>query len=222
MECVIYIRTSTVDQNPLNQLRDCESIRPKDKKIDTFIDYYLLEDKQTAWKDNIERPSFEKLREGIKNNKVKYLIVWDLDRIYRNRKRLITFFAFCKLHNCKIYSYRQKFLNQLNDIPEPWNEILHDMMVQVMGWMAEDESDKKSQRVKSAIRKRKGKTYSYKGNQWGRKPISTYKRNMILKLHNEDMFSLRRISKEVGVSLGVVHKTIHENDTKKEIVLPIS
>jgi len=40
---------------------------------------------------------------------------------------------------------------------------MHDLMLNIMGWIAQDESDKKSKRVKAAIRKENGITKSYKG-----------------------------------------------------------
>ncbi len=216
-ETIIYIRTSTKEQNPYNQLKDCESIRPKDQKTNTFVDYMLLEDEQSAWKDDKDRVGFDKLRSYIKNNKIRNLIVWDLDRLYRNRKKLIAFFKFCKIHRCKIYSFRQKFFEEINNMPEPWNEAIYDLMLQIMGWIAQDESDKKSDRIKAAVRKRNGRTTSYKGNVWGRKPISTYKRNKIISSYIQDMKPYRVIASEVGVSIGVVHKTIKEMDIRKTI-----
>ena len=41
----------------------------------------------------------------------------------------------------------------------------------LLGAVAEEESRRKSRRVKKAIRKVGGKTLSFKGNKWGRKPI---------------------------------------------------
>ena len=76
-----------------------------------------------------------------------------------------------------------------------------------MGWMGEEESRKKSERIKSAIRIKKGKKVSYKGKTWGRKPISTIKRNKILKLRNQGR-SYREIAQEVKISVGAVHKTL--------------
>lgn len=198
----IYIRTSTTEQNPENQLRECLS-------INRYGDYDLFSDQQSAWKDNIEREQFSKLKKGIKSNKYSHLIVWDLDRIYRNRKRLIQFFEYCKIYNCKVHSYRQKWLEDLHTIPEPFNEIMHGLMLQLMGWLAEDESNKKSQRVKAAVRKKGNQTVSYKGNRWGRKPVSTFKKNLVKKLNAEGK-SIRNIAKEVNLSVGAVHKTVKE------------
>jgi len=161
----------------------------------------------------------------IKQRKVDHLIVWDLDRLYRNRKRLIDFFELCKLYDCKIHSFRQDWLEQLNKIPEPFNEIMYNLMLQVMGWLAEEESIKKSERVKSAVRRKGNKTISYKGNVWGRKSLSNKVKQEILKLHKQGL-SLREIADSVWywdknnnrkfVSKSVVHKIIQESNDNNQ------
>lgn len=207
---IIYIRTSSEDQNPENQLKDCLRL--------CNGEYTLFKDKQTAFKDNVQREQFNKAIKLIKSNKVKDFYVWDLDRIYRNRKRLKEFFELCKIYNCNIHSYNQQWLEELLKIPEPFNDIMYDLMLNLMGWLAEDESKKKSDRVKIAIRKKNGVTRSYKGNKWGRKAINKKVIDEILEKHKKGK-KLREITEEVtywdknnnkkNVSLGFVHKVIN-------------
>lgn len=204
---IIYIRTSTQEQNPKNQLKDCLF-------INNYGKYELFEEKQSAFKD-INRIEFEKIRTLIKQNKVEHLIVWDLDRLFRNRKKLIEFFEFCKIYKCKIHSFRQDWLEQLHKMPEPFNEIMFNLMLQIMGWLAEEESKKKSERVKIAYQNRKG--------AWGRKSLSKNVIKEVLDLSKKDI-SIRKISQSVfywdknknkkNVSPSVVHKIIKENTTK--------
>lgn len=222
-ETIIYIRTSTEEQTPELQTKDCEALANKLG----LNEQEIISDKQSAWKDNIEREGFEKLTEAIKRKEIKNLICWDLDRLYRNRKRLIEFFQFCKIYNCKIYSARQDWLESLNKIQRPFNEIMFDLMLQIMGWLAEEESSKKSMRVKNAVRREQGVTQSYKGNKWGRKALSQNVINQILELHKQGL-SIRKIAKQVfyndknnnrkSVSIAVVHKTITENNNNKSLV----
>ena len=54
---IIHIRTSTEDQNPENQLKDCLSIYKEE-----WGEYKLFEEKQSAWKDNVTREVFEEER----------------------------------------------------------------------------------------------------------------------------------------------------------------
>ncbi len=210
MKTYIYIRTSTEEQNPKLQLKDCLS-------INKYGEHKVLEEKQSAWKDK-ERIIFESLRALIKKGEVKHLIVWDLDRLYRNRKKLIAFFKFCKVYDCKIHSYRQSWLEELNNMPEPFGEMVYDMMLQIMGWMGEDESKKKSDRIKSAVRKKKGITISYKNNKWGRKSLSKKVIKEIFEQHKTGK-SIREIADSVWywdknnnqkfVSKSAVHKILH-------------
>ncbi len=212
----VYIRTSTEEQNPQNQLNDCVSMSGNE--------YILFEEKQSAWKDNKERDKFNELKELIKEKKISDLYVWDLDRIFRNRIKLKEFLQYCKTYNCKLWSYRQKFLNQIQDLNLPKDfEFLRDMMlnnlIEMLGWIAEDESKKKSDRVKLAIKKESGKTLSYKGNKWGRKNIPNDIKESIIEAYKANK-TYSKICSEIYywdskrnkkfVSKGFVHKTIQE------------
>jgi DNA invertase Pin-like site-specific DNA recombinase len=207
----IYIRTSSDDQKPENQITDIEKISGKE--------YSLYKDQQSAWKDTVERDAFNSLLKEIKERKITDLYVWDIDRIYRNRAKLLGFFEMCKMYGCNVWSYRQGFLNEIQQLTLPKGfEFIKEMMInnflQFLGWIAEDESNKKSDRVKAAIRVKEDGIYSYKGNKWGRDRISTYKKNLIAKLRSEGK-SIRDIAKEAKLSIGVVHKYIHMGDIQK-------
>ena len=206
----VYIRTSTEDQHPENQIKEIETISGKD--------YVLFQDKQSAWKDNKEREDFERLKSNIKKSEGGDLYVWDWDRLFRNRKKLKQFFQFCSIYKCRIHSFRQGWFEAFHKIQAPFDEIMQELFLNLLGWMAEDESTKKSARVKAAVRRTPGKvTRSYKGNRWGRKTISTQKKNKVLELAAvEPKLKLREISEHSGVSLGAVHKTIKEFENKKQ------
>jgi len=232
---IIYLRTSTEEQNPENQLKDCLKLFKKLK----LENYELYEEKQSAFKD-IKREKFENIKKLIMNRKVKIIICWDLDRLFRNRMKLVQFFELCKIHDCKIYSFRQQFLEDINKAPEPWNQIIFKLMLEIMGWIAEDESKKKSDRVRNAIRNKycikckkyyiakeikcpkcKGdlkitKSKSYKGNKWGRRKLKKVDKQ-ILELRKQGK-TIRKISEEVFywdknnhkkfVSVGYIHKLL--------------
>lgn len=208
MKVVIYIRTSTTEQNPELQLRDCKSINQYGKPE-------IISEQQSAYKDK-DRPKFETVKKQIKQGKIDHLIVWDLDRIYRNRKKLIEFFQFCKIYSCKIHSFRQQWLENLNQIQAPFNEIMYDLMLQIMGWLAEEESKKKSDRARIA--------YQGRSKKWGRKPISRTIENKVMNLHAEGK-TLREIALEVvywdksrnkhQLSKSAVHKIIQKRQQRK-------
>lgn len=220
---MIYLRTSTEEQNPQNQLKDCLEVL---RRLN-INEYEVFEDKISGWKD-VRREGFDKVKSLISKKEVQHLIVWDLDRLVRNRRKLIEFFEFCRIYHCKIHSYRQQWLESLNTIQEPFNEIMFNLMLQIMGWLAEEESIKKSERVKIAVRRKDGeKTKSYKGNIWGRKSLSKKVINEVLELHNQGK-SIRQITKiafywdknnnKRFLSIGAVHKIISLNSNKKNLI----
>jgi len=186
----IYLRTSTQDQTPELQLKDILSICPED--------YTVFTEQASAWKENSDRPEFEKIKSLIAKGQVKNLYCWDLDRLYRNRTKLKEFFVLCKAYGCKIWSFRQGWMQDINNIPAPFNEIVSELLINITGWMAEDESNKKSDRIRNAMRTTEYGTFSYKGNAWGRKPISIHAKNKILELHQQGL-SIRKIAEQVMV-----------------------
>jgi len=199
---IIYLRTSTEEQNPQNQLRDCKTL------VDN--DYEIIEEQQSAWKDK-DRDKFENIKRKIQRRDIETLICWDLDRLYRNRKKLVQFFELCRVCKCRVISYRQQWLRQLNEMPEPFNEIMQELMLQIMGWIAEDESKKKSDRVKIA--------YSNRKKKWGRKPLEKVE-DRVIELHKQGL-SIRDIASQVYywdssrnkkfVSKSAVHKIIKQS-----------
>ena len=206
----IFIRTSTQEQSPYIQVNDI-------KRTFKLTDYTIIEEKESAFKENVKRLEFERLKRLISSNKVHSIYVWDLDRIYRNRTRLVEFLSFCKAYNTNVYSNNQQWLTALQEIQPPFNEIMYNFMLDIMGWLAEDESLKKSKRVKMAIRKTENGTESYKGNKWGRKSLSKQVVAKVLDLHTQGI-KIRQIASQVRVydknnngrqiSKSAVHKII--------------
>lgn len=213
----IFIRTSTKEQEPTLQLDNIVSAF----KINS---YSIIIEKDSAFKENAKRIEFEKLKKLISAGKVSQLFVWDLDRLHRNRKKLIEFLALCKIYKTKIYSYNQQWMQSIQQIQEPFNEIMFDMMLSIMGWLAEDESAKKSNRVKMAVRRTEGGTLSYRGAKWGRRPLSQQVVAKIKEMHLSGK-TIREIAKLVHVydsnknarliSKSAVHKTIALFSTEK-------
>lgn len=216
IKTIIHNRTSTEEQNPENQLKDCLSLHKEE-----YGEYKIFEEKQSAWDERKARPIFEEELKLIKSGKIRYFICWDLDRIYRNRKKLLGFFEFCKMYKCSILSYRQTFLNEIQELKLPSGfEFLKDMMInnflQFLGWIAEDESKKKSDRVKIAVRREEGKpTKSYNGKKWGRPSVHTNKIKVILDWYNQGL-SYRQIKEKTNLSIGKISQIINVHKSKTE------
>ncbi len=213
MKVCIYLRVSSEEQNPENQLTDCLKLC---ERLNLPKPLVLTEEK-SVWKDDSRRPIFERLLEDVRKGRVSTIVVWDFDRLFRNRSRFIDFMREYKKLGLKVYSVRQNWFEELDKVPSPWNEIVGDQLINVLGWLAEEESLKKSHRVKSAVRVKDGQTLSYKGNKWGRKPIPAAIGQKVLELRDKGK-SVREIAREVGywdsnnhfrnVSVGAVHKLL--------------
>jgi DNA invertase Pin-like site-specific DNA recombinase len=211
----LYIRTSTKEQTPELQLKDINSILPVD------CEYHLYKEQESAYKDNVKRIAFEELIKQVKAGQIEHIYVWDLDRLYRNLVRLKEFFLLCKLKGVKVHSFNQKWLDELHTIPAPFNEIMFDLLINLFGWLGEDESKKKSARIRMAVKTNaKGQTISYKGNKWGRKGVTPQCITKVLELRNKGN-SIRQIADQVfiydknnnprKISIGCVHKILTEN-----------
>jgi DNA invertase Pin-like site-specific DNA recombinase len=184
---IVYIRTSTKEQTPELQLRDILPMITGEHKV--------FSEKISAYKENVKRPVFDEVLKLIESGKVTHLYAWDLDRLYRNRLKLKALFQTCKDNGTIIRTFNQKWLDDINNIPIPFNDIVFEMLINVMGWIGEDESKKKSGRIKNAVVRKEGDfTKSYKGNKWGRKPIPEWVIRAVYLL-NINGKSLREISK---------------------------
>lgn len=223
---LIYLRVSTKDQTELNQLPTI--LKGFNLNKDECL---IFKDEVTAYNLDKEhkRKGFLELKREISTRKYNNLYVFDLDRIYRNREKTKEFFIYCDLYGVEIYSYNQTWLREFQDLknkfPIEFKFLIvniHNLLLEVYAKSAEDESRKKSERVKLSIKKnKKGVTISHKGKKWGRKNISKQSTTKILELHKKGL-SVREISKQVfiydknnnpvkNVSVGTVHKTIKDN-----------
>ena len=239
MKAIIYLRTSTKDQNPELQRKDCIEFCSK-RGLEVVE---VVSEQGSAYKLEKVRPKWDAMLKRAKKEKLD-IVLWKYDRAFRNR---VEFFKFMKVmfevYGTKVLSVTEpsilsfwELIAQSHSDNPVFNELLNsifkamwDFMIQQAGEQAEEESRKKSDRVKLAVRKNNNnKTISYKGNKWGRKSISTQARNKVLELKrlNPEM-SLREISQRVtyagknnetkNLSLGAVHKIINEKQANLSV-----
>lgn len=237
MNPIFYMRTSTKDQNPELQrqagIEFCLKLGLGSPEI--------YSEQGSAYKLEKVRPVWESVVELAKKEK-RDILVWKYDRCFRNRK---LFFEFMKVmfevYGIKVYSVTEpsilSFWNILgkeytenpviNELMRSIFRALWDFMIQQAGEEAEEESRKKSERVKLAVREEEGKTISYKGNKWGRKELSQNVINKVIELNNQGL-SIRNIAKQVkyydknnnekNISIASVHKIIHQKSEENQIV----
>jgi DNA invertase Pin-like site-specific DNA recombinase len=203
----VYLRVSTDDkgQDPRNQERQCLDLI---KVQNLGEDIEVFTEEKSAWQ-SYNRPVFDSMIKRAIKEGIKDIAVWDLDRVYRDRVKMVSLMKELNRTGIKIRSVRQAWLEEIHRIPSPWNEIIYDLLINIIGWMAEEESTKKSQRVKAAYEHKKKKAET-KGQRlrWGR-PELEVDIDKVLQLREEGK-SIRDIAEVMNVSVGSVHKIIRE------------
>lgn len=163
---------------------------------------YDCSDVGSAWTERPKLPQRDRLLRDAEAGLLKgyVLVVWALDRIARKTdlfsivKRLKE--AGVRLVSCK----------------EPWADTegpMGDLLVFLAGWIAEQESSRKSERVKAAFARKRAA-----GEPVGRKP-KPIDWKLLDRMRSEG-FGLRRVAKALGVSVGTVHKAVKNRRTLSE------
>lgn len=225
-KAILYLRTSTKDQNPELQRED-------GVKFASEIGIEVVEvvsEQGSAYKLERVRPKWESVVKRAKKEKIN-IIVWRYDRAFRNREEFYKFMKIMfEVYNVKVYSVKEPSILSfwemlgknhsenpvINELMNNLFKALWDFLINQAGEQAEEESKKKSDRVKLAVRKINGVTKSYKGKKWGRKKQPKAE-VQIKKLHKEGK-KMREICEEVYywdksnhkkfVSIGYVHKIV--------------
>lgn len=138
--CIVYARVSTEAQHEENQVPECKAYA---EQLGLKV-IEVIQEKISAFK-NPERESIKKL------SNYPHVVIWAYDRLYRNRVKFIQTMQYFALKGVKIHSVRESWFEEFHKIPSPWDTILFDLMLQVIGWFSEDESKKKSERIKLAF-----------------------------------------------------------------------
>lgn len=192
---IVYMRVST----------EAQDIEVQRAGLDTIVPVgatWVLEHGSAWKKDGLKmRPEFQGIVKLVKQRQVKRLYVWDLDRLYRKRKAAVSFMELCKVMGTIVISYRQKYLSEIEKAPEPWNEIIYELIIQVLAAQAEEESQKKSDRVRA---KRQVWVRPPNKKEWGR-PAASFNRFRALELLNNGK-SLEQVRLELGVSKATIFR----------------
>ncbi len=226
-KAIIYLRTSTKDQNP--ELQEPQVIEfCSEMGLDPLE---VVHEQGSAYKLEKIRPKWEYVVKRAKKEKLN-IVLWRYDRSFRNREEFYKFMkVIFEVYGKKVYSVKEphilsfwKMIDKSHTEDPVFNEFLKNifkaiwnLMIQQAGEQAEDESKKKSQRVKMAVRKEGGVTKSYKGKKWGRKAlkvddkiIAAYKEGKNMREITEEVFYWDKSNHKKFVSLGYVHKILKE------------
>jgi DNA invertase Pin-like site-specific DNA recombinase len=183
----IYARVSTSNgsQDPELQLRELReyALRRELRTVEEYVDNGVSGSKDS-------RPALNRLMADVHSRKFDAVLVWKIDRWGRSLKHLVTSLAELDAYGVAFISLRDNL-----DLTTPSGRL----MMQLLGAMAEFERALIQERVRAGLRNARSK-----GIRLGR-PRIFVSESRIDALRG-DGASWRTIAKELGVSLGTVHR----------------
>lgn len=212
---VIYLRVSTEEQTEESQLPECERFcQEKGYRVIAF----LKDHAKSAYK-NIKRPEYDKVMGMVKNREIDHIVVWAIDRwTRRGPAELKSSVGYLTAYNVQLHSVKDRWIDNIN-LPGSMGELIRDFFFGLMAWMAEAESERRSERVLSSEKFQKAKR---KGTV-GRKELSEEVINEILKklddgrsyrqIHNEVTYKIK-FGKVKHVSIGKVSEIANQRSKK--------
>lgn len=221
MKAAIYLRVSSLEQNPENQKAACLAFA----KLKGYEIEGIYQEQLSGFKD-INRPQYEIIKQKAFRREIQAVIVWAVDRWVRNRDTFMEDITILSMYGTRLHAVQEAWIEAIN-MDGALGKTIREFLLSLMASLAEMESQRKSERVKSAVRRCLGKeTTSYKGNKWGRKQLSTQAKNKIIEAYKNG-FSIRKIANMVqhsdknnqmkNVSIGVVHKVLTKAQEEKLI-----
>lgn len=204
MKSAIYVRTSTTEQHPEKQEKECITFsQSRGYEVEG-----IYQEQISAFK-KVERPVYELLKQKAYRGEINAVVVWALDRWVRNRDTLLEDVTLLKGYGCKLHSVKDSWLESIN-IEGPLGKSIQEFLLGIVGSMAQMESQLKSERIRMAY-------LNHNGRKWGRRSLPDRAIADIKQLHGEGK-SIRQISNTVTyydknknlkkVSIGAVHKTL--------------
>ncbi len=184
MRAVIYARVSTSDQSTDNQTLELTKVAERNgwEIAEVFED--------TVSGAKTKRPALQRLLQGVIRKEFDVVMVWDVSRLGRSLKHLVTLLEDFHAKGVNLYFHQQGI-----DTTTPSGK----MMYQMCGVFAEFERSMIQERVKAGLARARAQ-----GKTLGRPTVPPITVRKIQNLRASGL-SLRAISKRTGVSVGKVH-----------------
>lgn len=168
MKAGLWIRVSTASQEAENQLPELEAFcRHHGYEI---AERFQVSD--SAWnggKDGGEyQRSLQQVMDDAWAGKFSVLVVWALDRISRGgAEDVLRILRQLRQRGCTVVSVKDSWLNNSPEV--------QDVLVAFAGWMAQQESRRRSERIRAAIQRRKQQgTWTGRGRDNRKRKTSGY------------------------------------------------
>ncbi len=198
----IWIRVSDANQTAKSQLPDIKQyIKHKGWQLrKTWVISH------SGWKGEI--PERKEIFKQARLGKFKHFVVWAIDRW--TRKGADALMKDLKLftdYGVQFHSIQESFLDYVN-MPGV-GEYLREFIIKLFAWQAEQESRKKSNRLRISYKQKKREAHKTgKPLKWGkRKKFKHPDKIIILKAYTR-LKSIRKVGKELGVSKSYIHNVI--------------
>lgn len=190
----IYARVSTAGQETANQLRQLRAVAKRagwavgEKHV--FIDKGI-----SGAKGRDGRPAFDQMHKAVARREVDIVLTWSVDRLGRSLLDVLKFFNELRAAGVDMYLHQQAV-----DTTTPAGKALF----QMCGVFAEFERGMIQERVRAGLARARAE-----GKTLGRPQLEAAKRSAIHKARSKGT-PMRKIAAQLGVSVGVVHKELHE------------
>lgn len=202
---VILGRVSTADktQDPQVQVNALQAVGAR-------LGWQVVEvitAKQSAWDAKSAKEVQDKALQPIKEGRADTLAVWALDRVARGSTLdTLSFIQRLEDHyGAQFYSLQEPFLSTAGD------KRTRELLMPILAWVAKQESDRKSERMKAKANfKRQAATNGGGNATWGRGklPSPSDVAAMRAMRARQPPASFRAIAKELGFGLATVHRAL--------------
>jgi DNA invertase Pin-like site-specific DNA recombinase len=170
-DAAAWFRVSTGHQDSDNQVPDVEQFASHHGH--TIAVRYTVSD--TAWKNGGGAEYRKTLKQALDDahaGKFSVLIVWALDRIVRDdesgAEAALRIFRQFRQRGCTVISVKESWLNAAPEV--------QDILIAFAGWMAERESARRSERIKTGLARRRAEGKPV-GRQSGATDVNRRKRS---------------------------------------------
>jgi len=187
----IYARVSTSDKGQDTEVQLCDLRTYADARgWEVFKEY--VDVGQSGSKE--QRPAFNQLMEDARKRKIDIILVWRLDRFGRSLKHLIVSLDELKTLGLGFVSFKESL---------DFTTATGRLMLHLLGAFAEFEKEIIRERVKAGVAHARAK-----GKRLGRRPLIDEKLLRTVRDRRDKGISIRGISRELGVSKSLVHKSL--------------
>ena len=203
MALVFYCRVSSKDQNLARQLA-----RAKEVHADK-----VFSDKVSG--KNLDRPEFNKMMKYLREGDV--LEVVSLDRLSRNYKDLKDLVSKLRDMGVKLIADDLPLTSTGNNLVD---NFMMDMIVSLMGFVAQNEREKIRERQRQGIELAKkagkytGRVIKYSPNS--KRPQDRWTWEKVTEMLDSKKYSMSEIAREVGIGRNQVYRIRDQNAARKK------